>query len=89
MARKSKKPELQAELKTTLTVEEVQKLPIERQADMVYTFLGRATDTLADLGFDPSVIANVAWDLGHDLTKRDGAPVRVSRIDPRGRGAKR
>jgi hypothetical protein len=33
--------------------------------------------------------AGSPYDLGHDLTKRDGGPVQVIRIDPRDKGAKR
>jgi hypothetical protein len=47
-------------------------------------------DTLADRGFDPSVIAHTITDLGYDLVKRDGGPVTVVRnpVDPRAKGDK-
>jgi hypothetical protein len=81
--RKPKQPGLEVELKSTLTVEEVQKLSPAEQADTAYILLGRITDMLADMGFDPGVIAHVAYDLGQDLYQREGGPVQIIRVDPR------
>jgi hypothetical protein len=81
--RKPKQPGLEVELKSTLTVEEVQKLSPAEQANTAYTLLARITDMLPDLGFDPGVVANVAWDLGHDLAKREGGPAQIIQVDPR------
>ena len=50
---------------------------------MIYAALGRATDALADLGFDPTVVAIATYDLGVELTNRDGGPLDLVRIDPR------
>src|SRR5262245_11558025 len=80
---KEQETPLQAMLETTLAHEEVRKLPIEQQADMIYTLLGRITDALVELGFDQGVIANVVHDLGVDLQKLHGGPIQVVQVDPR------
>ena len=61
----------------------MQKLPLTEQADAAYALLGKVADALADFGYYPGVMADVVLDLGFELCRRDGAPRRVVRLDPR------
>jgi hypothetical protein len=74
---------IQATIECSHTFTTVQKLDIEKQADAIYDLPGRVTDALADFGFDPTVVANVVWDLAGDLQQRDGAPMKVVRLPSR------
>jgi hypothetical protein len=49
----------------------VSKLPVEQQIEDIYKVLRRATDMLAELGFNPGMIASVAWDVGREFTERE------------------
>jgi hypothetical protein len=49
----------------------VSKLPVEQQIEDIYKVLRRATDMLAERGFNPGMIASVAWDVGRELTERE------------------
>ena len=75
--------ELIGKIECALTPAEVQKLPLTEQADAAYALLGKVADALADFGYDPGVVADVVLDLGLELWRRDGAPRRVVRLDPR------
>jgi hypothetical protein len=68
---------------TAKSQKEIAGLPDTDQANLIYELLGYVTDRLPELGFDPSMVAQATYDLGHELLKRDGAPCRVIRIDPR------
>ena len=70
-------------IRTSLSREKIDGLFKTRQADMVYDVFGRVADGLAELGFDPAVIATVAFDLGAHLYQREGSPTDLVRIDPR------
>jgi hypothetical protein len=55
---------------------------------MAYSLFGEVADNLVEFGFDPTIVAKVVEDLGSELFKLDGGPIKVVRIDPRKRKLK-
>jgi hypothetical protein len=70
-------------LKSSVPREDVAALPITDKVELAYAVLGGVADQLADFGIDPDLVAGAAWDLGHELTRIDGSPPRVFRLNPR------
>jgi hypothetical protein len=58
---------IKATVSSAKSFAEVQKLSPETQAEIVHGVLGYVADRLADLGYDPKVVAEVFWYLGVNL----------------------
>jgi hypothetical protein len=71
-------------LKATVARDQIAALAAEQQAELAYDVLGGVADKLTESGIDPDLVATAAWDLGHQLYRLDGSPVRVVRL-PGGR----
>ena len=75
-----KEAPLAATFECTLSAEQVRALPDTEQADMAYWLFGAAADKLVEFGFDPTIVAGAAEDLGSDLYRLDGGPKKVWRV---------
>jgi hypothetical protein len=61
--------------------EEVSRLPDVEQGEIIYHFLKLVAESLSKFGFFPSVVAQVANDLGFDLLRQHPGPATIVRLD--------
>src|SRR5262245_37621930 len=80
---KNKNQVLKVDIRCRLTQAEVRGRPLTEQAEMAFQLFGIAADRLAEFGFDQGIIAHTCADMAANLTRLDGSPPQVVRIDPR------
>jgi hypothetical protein len=72
---------IHAVIKPTVSHDKIAALSIETKANLAYDVLSGIATQLEDVGIDPDLVASAAWDLGHELIRRDGSPPRVFRLN--------
>lgn len=77
---RNKKHVVKALVTVTYTREELSRMPPEDQAEVAHRTLSYVVDQLTEAGFEHDLVATAANDIGLEMLRLDGTPIRVIRL---------